>query len=340
MRLCALAFFLFFLASLRLCVFALRDFLHDPQQPIPRQHRQPQHQQHAVAVGRAVGLDDREEVQQRKGQRHGRLQPVQVKVGASVDLEQRPQRKEAKEHARPNPDAQPAAEGERTHQRQQQACPAQEDGVDIAEAPQGRVGGALLHQVQFGHHVAAKERVKDRGREPAQQVRAQLERVAPALEAIVGVHKGEQDRDQHRRPDKEGHTADEGEGEGGFTEGGRMTRGGSRRGRLRSERAAGVEELDDQDDDRKNAQKQRADHLGQPREGKEEPRQHRRPPPRPHGQPAIQRPQQHQGIKGNPLRRHHIVVAQRRIDRPIGGEGVERAGQEGGEDVAALPVSG
>ena len=183
---------------------------HQPVDAITGQHRQPQHENDAVAVRCAVGLDHRDEVQQGKGQRHRRLQPVEVEAIAPVDLQQRPQRQHAKNDARPDPHRDLAPVNKRADQRQRQRHPAQEDGVDVAEAGQLRVGRPLLHQAQLLDDVAAEERVKDRRREPAAQVRAEHERIAPALQVVVGGEERAQDRDQRRRPEGEG---DEGEDE-------------------------------------------------------------------------------------------------------------------------------
>ncbi len=53
--------------------------------------------------------------------------------------------------------------------------------------------------------------------------------------------------------------------------------------------------------------------------------------PRSRRQAGVQRAQQHERIEGDPLRGHHVVVAQRGVHGPIAGKGIERAGDEGGE---------
>ena len=74
-----------------------------------------------------------------------------------------------------------------------------------------------------------KNRVQHRGFEPAQQIRAQRNRLAPAFEAEVIGQELVQDRPQHRSPEQGGDAADDGEGleilDFGFWIGGSACRG-------------------------------------------------------------------------------------------------------------------
>ena len=230
------------------------------------------------------------------------------------------QGEEAKDDGGPNPDRHPAAIGKRADERQRQAHPAQEDRVDVAEAGQRRVERALLHQVQLFHHVAAEEGVEDRGREPTAQVGAQGHGIAPAFEIVVGGGKGEDDGRQRRRPDQQPHRAQDHQVERCLAQ-------------LLPPRASGWSSGQEhqQHDERKDAQKEGADHLGQAGEGEEETRQRRGAAPGSRRQAGIQRAQQHERIKGQPLGGHHVVVAQRGVDGPVAGKGEEGAGDEGGE---------
>ena len=45
-------------------------------------------------------------------------------------------------------------------------------------------------------------------------------------------------------------------------------------------------------------------------------------------QPAVEDAQQHERVERNPLGGHHVVVAQRGVDGPVGGEGVDEASQK------------
>jgi hypothetical protein len=118
------------------------------------------------------------------------------------------ERQHAEDQARPEPDAHLAPVRYAADDGQCQRRPAKKDSVEVAEAGQLRVGGALLHQPHLLHHVAAKERVEDRRREPAQQVGAEHQRIAPPLQVIVGGEKRPHDWDQRRRPDEEGGEAE------------------------------------------------------------------------------------------------------------------------------------
>ena len=97
-------------------------------------HHQCQHQHHAEPVGDAVGLDHRRIVQKDKGQRHIDQQAVQVKDGTAIDLQQRPQAEDAKDHETGDPGRKLSPVAHRAGNGQHKATPAEENRVHIAKA--------------------------------------------------------------------------------------------------------------------------------------------------------------------------------------------------------------
>ncbi len=153
------------------------------------------------------------------------------------------------------------------------------------------------------------------------QVRAQHERVAPALQVEVRRAESLQDRDQRRRPDQECDAGKDQEIDEHRPGSGRRLTGAA-------ELAPGPDQQGDQGED---AQEEGADHLGEAGEGEEEAAQDGPAAAASGRQPAIQQAEQRQGIEGQPLGGHHVVVPEGCVDRPVARKGVERAGGERGE---------
>ncbi len=166
-----------------------------------REHGQRQHQDDAVAVGRAVAVDDRDEVEQRKRQRERDplgQQAVEREPEPSVDLQQRPQRQDAEHERAPCPGRDPPPARPCAGERQRQRRPPQEHRVDVAEAAL-----ALLHRTQRGlpFPLRAEQRVERGRRDQPHEIRAELDALAPALQRVIAAGKLARDRQQRGQPE-------------------------------------------------------------------------------------------------------------------------------------------
>ena len=236
-------------------------------------------------------------MEQGKGQRETGFHTVEIEAVAPVDLQKWPQGEEAEGERSPHPDRKAFAVDKRAQQRQGKGGPPQEDGVDVAEARLQMAGQRPVHEdlAQVGHQIAAEERMHHRGREPAQQVHAQRDRLTPSLQRKVIGQKLVKDRHQHRRPEGEGDDADEEQG-GKCVEEGARGEGRDADCELRiagcelRQRSVNAQLLtaicylltaicyllthhNDNDDNGENRQEDGGDHLGEAIEGEEDARQ-------------------------------------------------------------------
>ena len=238
---------------------------------------------------------------------------VQAEPVAAADLKERTQRQHAEDDRGPGPRLQAAAPRPRAQQRQRQCDVAEKDRVDIAETALAFFDGPERGRPMLARRYARRcdgcgDRVEIGRRDQPDQVGAELDALAPPGQRVVAGQKLTRDGNEHRRPDQPGNRHRQGQP---------------------TQRVPAQPPLPPncQHNDRGEERQERCeDHLRQRSHCEEKARQHGVFQFR-----LAQRFQQVKRVERQPLRRDHVIVAQRGVDRPVRREGVDQTGEESGE---------